>query len=117
MAVTSNGTATIRVYRDGAAGPRCAYVDLVAPTAADPARAKPVKYVASLERRRLHRLTLPQQGRARLFFPLRFRADEQALRIRIATRGGIRFVDGRSLAVQLGAVELSPTRCLARVIS
>jgi hypothetical protein len=117
MAVESDGTATIRVYRDGAASPRCAYVDLLAPTAANPARAKPVEYVASLDGRSLHRLTLPPQGRARVFFPLRFRGRESPIRIDFAARGGIRSVDGRTLAVQLGAIELSPRSCRARIIS
>jgi hypothetical protein len=117
MAVGTNGTATIRVYRDGAAGARCAYVDLVAPKAVDAARAKPVKYLASVDGRPLHRLTLREQERARLFFPLRFRGAKPTLRIDIVTRGGIRFLDGRSLAVQLGAIELESAPCRARIDS
>jgi hypothetical protein len=117
MAVGAGGEATIRVYRGGAAGARCAYVDLVAPAAADPTRAKPVRYVASMDGRPLHRLSLRERGRARLFFPLRFRGREASLDIVIVTRGGIRSVDGRHLAVHLGAVELAPAPCRATIVS
>jgi hypothetical protein len=117
MGVDSGGTATIHVYRNGAPDARCAYVDLLAPIAVDPSRAKPVKYVARLDRRPLHRLTLAEQGRARLFFPIRFRRGQPSVRIDIATRGGIPSSDGRRLAAQLGAVELGPAPCRARVVS
>jgi hypothetical protein len=117
MAIDSGRTATVRVYRDGAPDARCAYVDLLAPAAVDPSRAKRVTYAASLNGRPVHRLTLPQQGAARFFFPLRFRPGEASLRIDIATRGGIRSVDGRRLAAQVGAVELGGTRCRARIVS
>ena len=117
MAIDSGGTATIRVYRDGAPDARCAYVDVLAPTAVDPSRAKRVNYVASLDGRPLHRLTLPQQGRARLFFPLRFPRGGPSLRIDIATRGGIPSFDGRRLAAQVGAVELERAPCRARILS
>lgn len=117
MAIDSGGTATIRVYRDGAPDARCAYVDVLAPTAVDPSRAKRVNYVASLDGRPLHRLTLPQQGRARLFFPLRFLRGRPSLRIDIATRGGIPSFDGRRLAAQVGAVELERAPCRARIVS
>lgn len=116
MAIAANGSARIRIYREDA-GPRCAYVDLLAPTAVNAARGGTVTYVASLNGRPLHHLTLPQEGRARLFFPLRFARGEPRLRVDVATRGGIRSVDGRYLAAQIGAIELSNAPCRARIVS
>jgi hypothetical protein len=117
MAVPANGKAVVRVYREAAAGARCAYVDLVVPAAIDPARAKPVRYVASIDGQRLHRLTLQQQGRARMFFPLRFNPRRAALLIKIETRGNIRSPDGRPLALQIGAIALEGQPCRARIVS
>jgi hypothetical protein len=117
MAVPAQGTALIRVYREASAGARCAYVDLVAPQAVDPAQAKPVEYVASVDGQPFHRLTLREQGRARMFFPLRFDPRKAALLIEIETRGGITSPDARKLAVQIGAIVLQPGPCRARIVS
>jgi hypothetical protein len=117
MAVPAAGAAAIRIYREASEGARCAYIDLIAPTAANPSRAGSVTYVSSLDGRPLHRLSLREQGRARLFYPLRFDPEKAASQITIETRGAISSVDGRSLALQIGAIALQPGRCRARIVS
>jgi hypothetical protein len=100
-----------RVYRAGAAGAGCAFVDLIAPQADRPRPGLRLTYAFASGGRTIARGRLDAGARRRILVPIRYRSGRSDFRFQLTGKGTITATGGVKLGLQVGNFDTLPSTC------
>jgi hypothetical protein len=100
-----------RVYRAGAAGAGCAFVDLIAPQADRPRPGLRLTYAFASGGRTIARGRLDAGARRRILVPIKYRSGRSDFQFQLTGKGTITATGGVKLGLQVGNFDTLPSTC------